>query len=90
MEYNHGCKFGFEIGNIHPDMNPLYLINDVFWSEPEIDLNSEENTLTRDLRVLWEIRRRHENELNGGGTSRTPLIETQEKLSIGKRFRKNY
>ena len=92
MEYNHGCKFGFGLGNIHPDMNPLYLINDVFWSEPETNLQSEdeEDTIDRDLRVLREIKQRHVKEINGEGSSRTPLIESQEKPSIGKRFQNNY
>jgi hypothetical protein len=73
-------------------MNPLYLINDVFWSEAEVDLQSEddEEIIARDLRVLREIRQRHVKELNGEGSSRIPLIETQEKPSIGKRFRNSY
>ena len=88
MEYNHGCKFGFGLGDIHPDMNPLYLINDVFWSEPETNLQSEdeEDTIVRDLRVLREIRQRHVKEINEKGSSRTSLIETQEKPLIRKRF----
>ena len=86
MEYNHGCKFGFGLNDIHPDMNPLYLINDVFWSEPKTNLQSEdeEDTIVRDIRVLREIRQRHVKEINGEGSSRTPLIKTQEKPLIGK------
>ena len=63
MEYNHGCKFGFGIGEIHPDMNPLYLINDVFWSEPEFTLEEQEESdedsellVERNLQVLRDIR----------------------------------
>ncbi|HVI20899.1 MAG TPA: ribonuclease H family protein, partial [Bacillus sp. (in: firmicutes)] len=91
MEYNHGCRFGFGLGNIHPDMNPRYLINDVFWSEPEFCSDPEtEDVVTRDLKMLEKIRQKHVNELNGEGTSRIPLVEPQEKLKIGKRFPKGY
>ncbi len=93
MEFNHGCKFGLGIGDIHPDMNPLFLINDVFWTEPEDNSDHEsdqEERVAKDLRTLREIRHRYQNELNGEGTSRIPLIENQDKPHIGKRFRHNY
>ena len=35
MEQEHGCEFGFGIGQIHPDIDPKYLYNEIFWSEPE-------------------------------------------------------
>ena len=35
MEMDYGCKFGFGIGTIHPDMNLLFLVNDVFWEESQ-------------------------------------------------------
>ena len=82
MEYNHGCKFSFSFGDIHPDMNSLYLINDVFWLEPKTNLQSskdEEDTIVRDLRVLREIRQRHVKEINREGSFRTPFNRNTRK-----------
>jgi hypothetical protein len=66
----------------------------VFWSEPELDNpeseSKEESNYTKSLRIMEEINQRYINELNGEGTSRIPLIESQDKPRIGKRFRKNY
>ena len=30
----HDCLFGFDIGKHHPDMNPRYLVNTPWWTEP--------------------------------------------------------
>ena len=35
MEQEHSCEFEFGIEQIHPDMDPEYLCNEIFWSEPE-------------------------------------------------------
>jgi len=32
----HDCIIGFERGKIHPDMNSNYLINDLWWTEPQL------------------------------------------------------
>ena len=40
------------------------------------------------INKILEITNRHKAELNGEGTSRTPLIEPQEKPQIGKRFKR--
>ena len=31
----HNCKFGLGLGQIHPDMQPEYLINEPWWQESE-------------------------------------------------------
>src|SRR5688572_32317759 len=35
---NHAskCKFGIGLGQIHPDMDPNYLVNNIFWNEPQL------------------------------------------------------
>ena len=30
---NHNCRFGLGRGQLHPDMDPNHLYNDVFWEE---------------------------------------------------------
>ena len=30
----HDCTFGFGVGMIHPEMNPIYLVNTPWWTEP--------------------------------------------------------
>ena len=42
------------------------------------------------VQQILEINERHRRELNGQGTSRVPLIESQEKLSNGKRFKRHH
>src|SRR5438045_1683318 len=32
---NHNCRFGLGRGQLHPEMDPAYLYNDVFWTEPQ-------------------------------------------------------
>jgi hypothetical protein len=95
MERDHGCKFGFEKGMIHPEMNPKYLFNEVFWSEPELpksdesDDNSEGefgNQAARDIRRIETIMRRH-----SAGTTRVSTYQTNNNRQrsfkpIGRRF----
>ena len=52
--------------------------------EEEIERQHREH-----INEILKINERYQNELNGEGTSRTPLIESQEKLHNEKRF-KNY
>ena len=42
------------------------------------------------VQQILEINEQHRRELNGQGTSRIPLIEPQEKPSIGKRFKRHH
>src|SRR3954451_7183089 len=90
---NHNCRFGLGVGQIHPEMDPQHLINDVFWSEPPLVIEKMQEEINEDtkhrnhLQQILEINNRHLNELNGEETSRTPLIEDQTKLNLGKRFR---
>ena len=81
---------------VHPEMNPKYLFNEVFWSEPELpqsdesDENSEEefeNPAARDIRRIGNIMRRHT-----AGKSRVSIQQTSNYrqanfTSIGRRFR---
>ncbi len=88
---NHDCRFGMSCGQIHPEMNPDYLYNDVFWTELQLvrDLAPQptDNRSKHDKQMdeIRDINRRHLNELNGEGTSRIPIIETNIK-SLGRRF----
>jgi len=92
---NHNCRFGIGTGQVHPEMNPEHLFNDVFWTEPQLanenipERSEEYEKHLQHLQAIHNINKRHFNELNGEGTSRIPLIENQEKPHIGKRF-KNY
>src|SRR6266536_1664007 len=31
----HRCLFGFDLGQIHPDMDPKFLVNNLWWKEPQ-------------------------------------------------------
>ena len=78
-------------GQIHPEMNPDYLYNDVFWTEPQLVRDQipppTDNCTTHEKQMdeIRDINQRHLNELNGEGTSRTPIIETSIK-SLRRRF----
>ena len=85
MEMDHGCKFGFGIGTIHPDMNLLFLVNDVFWEEPQQEEEKWDDQAAKDIAKIKQINKYYINELNGEGTSRIPLVEPLEK-SFGKHF----
>ena len=72
-------------------MDPAYLYNDVFWTEsqnindrtpPQISTFEQHQ---KHLNEIQQINTRHLNELNGEGSSRTPITETYLKNN-GKRF----
>jgi TolA-binding protein len=91
---NHNCRFGIGLGQIHPDMNPGHLYNDVFWEEPKWAQSALEEEVNKSqpphdqIQQILNINKRHIAELNGEGTSRTPLVENQDKPYIGKRFKR--
>ncbi len=91
---NHNCRFGIGRGQIHPDMDPNHLYNDVFWEESfwahdNVPTETDEYKQHQEhLQQITNINKRHISELNGEGTSRTPIIENQEKPHIGKRFKR--
>jgi hypothetical protein len=91
---NHNCRFGLGLGQIHPDMDPNHLYNNVFWEEPlwahdNVPTETNEPQQHQDhLQQIININKRHISELNGEGTSRTPLIENQDKPHTGKRFKR--
>ena len=90
---NHNCRFGIGLGQIHPDMDPGHLYNNVFWEEPQWAQNAIEKEVNKSqpaqdqIQQILNINKRHIAELNGEGTSRIPLIENQDKPHIGKRFK---
>ena len=73
-------------------MDPAYLYNDVFWTEPQIindrtpPQSSNTEQYQKHLDEIQQVNIRYLNELNGEGSSRTPIIENYPK-NIGKRFR---
>ena len=89
---SHNCQFGLGIGQIHPEMDPNYLFNNVFWEEPQLEIDNipteseEYKEHQQHLQNIRSINKRHLDESKGEGTSRTPLIEEQTKLNLGKRF----
>src|SRR5436305_10201755 len=91
---NHNCHFGLGRGQLHPDMDPNHLYNDVFWEESfwahdNIPTETDEYKRHQEhLQQITNVNKRHISELNGEGTSRTPIIENQEKPQIGKRFKR--
>ena len=91
---NHNCRFGLGRGQLHPDMDPNHLYNDVFWEESfwahdNVPTETDEYKRHQEhLQQITNINKRHISELNGEGTSRTPIIENQEKPHIGKRFKR--
>ena len=91
---NHNCRFGIGRGQIHPDMDPNHLYNDVFWEESfwahdNVPTETDEYKRHQEhLQQITNVNKCHISELNGEGTSRTPIIENQEKPHIGKRFKR--
>ena len=49
---DHGCKFGFGIETIHPDMNSLFLVNDVFWEELQQEEEKWDDQAAKDIKKL--------------------------------------
>jgi hypothetical protein len=102
-ERSHPCKFGFELGNIRPEMNPKYLVNEVFWEEPNLELNQRlykdwvrsfnpppEDGYAQTLRALREIEEREQRRRNEENIP-LPYYPTSDEESykhIGRRFRK--
>ena len=41
---NYNCQFGLGIGQVHPEMDPNYLFNDVFWKEPPLEQDNISGT----------------------------------------------
>ena len=39
----HRCKFGFDLGQIHSDIDPKFLVNNLWWKEPHAVI--EENNI---------------------------------------------
>jgi hypothetical protein len=84
----HGCVFGFQLGQVRPDMNPDYLINDVFWTEPEILDESDDESVDslpphlRDIRRIRAINTRWEQ--HGGFNTEQPTASHFS--SYGRRF----
>ena len=83
---NHNCRFGIGQGQIHPDMDPNYLYNDVFWEEPLLahdslptQNNERENAKTNNY---------YHTEHNGEGTSRPYNTSNQTTSHINKRFKR--
>jgi len=92
---DHGCKFGFGRGMIHPEMNPKYLVNEVFWSEPELPQSDEseeseeegsEDPAARDIREIRQIMKRHAAGRPRILTSQTIRNNQLEFRSFGRRF----
>jgi hypothetical protein len=52
-------KIGWEIGQVHPDMDPAYLVNDPWWKEPK---EARQEKLLVQLRKLYRIMRFYCNE----------------------------
>ena len=72
-------------------MDPAYLYNDVFWTEPQIINNwifSQSSIFEQHQKHLDEIQQvntRYLNELNGEDSSRIPIVENYPKNNR-KRF----
>ena len=72
---DHRCKFGFGIGTIHPDMNSLFLVNDVFWEELQQEEEGWDDQAAKDIAKIKQINKYYVNKLNGEGISRIPFVE---------------
>ena len=71
-------------------MDPQHLDNTIFWTEPP-GVVREENEQSRHqahLQTIVNINLNHRKELNGEGTSRTPLIVKPTKTISGKCFKR--
>ena len=101
--HNHGCKYGIGVGQIHPKMDPNALHNQIWWNEPQKVIEQDQEFFSQkrqreesnekqrhhaSQQSIIKINIRHLAELNGEGTSRTPIIEKQTKPNIGKRFKR--
>ena len=88
MEQGHGCEFGFGVGQIHPDMDPEYLCNEIFWSEPEAVIREQD--FEDELAEINHINQQYLGELNGESSTRTLYNFTTESLFSGRRFPVQY
>ena len=71
-------------------MDPNALINDIWWIEPPSPQNEstdeDEELYVKYAAALDRIHKRHRDELNGQGTSRSIYSETYSPIN-GKRFK---
>lgn len=52
----HECTWGYGTGgNIHPDMNPVYLVNTPWWSEPEVVYRRNQQCYNEEFRAEYSI-----------------------------------
>ena len=74
---NHNCHFGLGVGQLHPDMDPTHLCNNVFWDEPVfahdniLDNSNEYKQLQQHLENVINTNQSYLSEPNGEETSRT-------------------
>ena len=88
MEQEHGCEFGFGIGQIHPDMNPEYLYNEIFWSKPEAVIREQD--FEDELAKIKRINQQYLDELNEESSTCTFYNFITEFLFSGRRFPVQY
>lgn len=86
------CKYGIGLGQIHPDMNPNGLINEVWWPEPLLPDTDESENEYEDLHAKYvneilKINQKHQDELNGQGTSRSAYTDNYPTVT-GRRFKR--
>ena len=90
----HDCVFGLAPGQIHPDMNPDYLYNQVWWEAEEEILykgKAKEIYSFSGIEDLREINYNYEYEMNGGPSNRQPYdFSVEQPKPFGKRFPETY
>jgi hypothetical protein len=86
----HQCRFGFQNDDnnrekVYPDMDPSALVNDVFWSEPEIVLDNDQQIHERvSNRMSKHFYPKDKKDTN----KRTQ--NSQEKYNDGKRYKRSH
>ena len=90
MDHAPNCKFGIKLGQIHPDMNPIYLINNMFWDEPQAVIQenknffSQQNT-TQETNTVERVNKRTHIEDDKHEQEQRHHQQIQEILAINQR-----
>lgn len=76
------CKFGIGLGQIKPDMDPNYLINTIFWNEPQavVEENNKFHKRQQNFDVSLEAMERLNKRDRNGFEATTSRQNSQENL----------
>ena len=91
---NHNCNFGTRPRIVHPDMDPAYLYNDIFWQEnlPFYHQEAAEYYRHNPYHIYFENNKEENTNKRNREESSTTRVTFSEptKQHDGKRFKRFY